>query len=436
MDRRWLVGAWLSAASLSLPLAASGQITYYTPPKLLTQGKSKSAIAGAGTVIVQVLVNKDGSFSVQRVLRSSNPGDNAAALEIAKSSKYKPASRGDVVQTAFYDFTLKFTSGGAASSNEGPAAGPERYFTMISGGNYSGAQSGLKAYVAQHPDDPKAQLYLGIADTFLSSYDEGADAFDKAGTIPPNYKALAAKAYSESSVASSKSGDQAAAVAHAKKAVELAPGVYTYSALGLAESQAGDNDSAAADFEKARSLAQTDPGVKAADRSRLDADLVSVYLAQGKVDQAKEVAAEANKLAPTDTSVQNVFANYYSKQAQSAAAAGKEDDAAAAYEQAAAAVASQPAQAALLYAEAAAAYLSAKPNPESDKAKADADKSLALDPDNALANFAAGIALANESKTKDALVYLNKADASAKKGTDANLTAEIESALKQLNGSK
>jgi tetratricopeptide (TPR) repeat protein len=437
MNRRilWGVAAW--ALALAAPLASAAQIVYYNPPKLLKQGKPTSAAAGAGVVVVQVLVNKDGTFAVQHVIRTTNAGDNAAALEIAKTSTYAPASRGPVKLTAFYDFTLKFASGGAASSDADTAAssGADQYFRMITAGNYSAAQSGLRTYVAQHPGDAKGQLDLGIADTFLNAFDDAADAFDKAGTIPENYHALAAKAYSEASVAESKAGDKAAAVAHAKQAVALAPGPFTYNALGLAENQAGDDASAVAAFEKSRSLAQSDPSVKPPARAEIDANLVAVYLELGEPDRAKPVADEAKQLDPSGSSVQNVFANYYYKQGQAAAAAGKQDDAAAAYEQAAAASA-QPAQAAQFYASAAAAYLSAKPTPENDKAKADADKALALDPDSAVANFAAGVALANESKTKDALVYLNKADVASKKGSDTNLTAQIESIIKQLSGAK
>jgi len=82
-------------------------------------------------------------------------------------------------------------------------------------------------------------------------------------------------------------------------------------------------------------------------------------------------------------------------------------------------------------------YLNLKPKPDNDKAKADADKALAVAPDNAVANYAAGIALANQAgKSKDALVYLNKADASAKSGNDTSLATAIENAIKQLNGTK
>ncbi len=89
----------------------------------------------------------------------------------------------------------------------------------------------------------------------------------------------------------------------------------------------------------------------------------------------------------------------------------------------------------MFYTQAALSYLNAQPKPDATNAKAAADKALALKPDDATANFAAGIALADQpGKTQDALVYLNKADTLAKGGTDAKLTAQIEAAIKQLNG--
>ena len=69
--------------------------------------------------------------------------------------------------------------------------------------------------------------------------------------------------------------------------------------------------------------------------------------------------------------------------------------------------------------------------------KADADKALAIDPGDAVANFAAGVALGNTpGKSEDALTFLNKADASAKKANNASLSAQIENVIKQLGGNK
>ena len=433
MNGRTSLAAAILAAATVAPLSAGAQstgLTYYTAPTLVKRGTSSSPIAGAGTVVVQVMVNKDGSFKVVRVIHSTNTGDNAAALEIAKTSTYKPAARGPVKQSAFYDFTLKFTSTGAAAApaETGSQTGAAQYERMIRAGNYSGAQSGLKTYTAAHPEDENAQQLLGVASAFLNQDEDATAAFDKSGTISPNYKSVAAKAYADYAVTAQKNNEFDKAVAAAKKAVALEPSFYLYNTLGTAESSAGQNDAAIADLEKARSLG-TD--AKASDRAVVDANLASAYLSAGKPDMAKQVAAEGTKLDPSSSGVSNVLANYYIKQAQTASAAGKGAAAATAYEQAAAAA---PSQAVPLYTQAAFANLGQNPDPTS--AKAYADKALALKPDDASANYAAGIALADQpGKSKDALVYLNKADGLAKAANDTKLTSQIEAAIKQLGGS-
>lgn len=439
LNGRISLAALSLAAACAAPLVASAQTTgivYYTPPTLAKRGTNTTPIKGAGTVVVQVIVNQDASFKVVRIIRSTNPGDDAAALEIAKTSKYKAASRGAQKLAAFYDFTLKFTSTGqsAQASNSGaPAAqagGSAQYARMIRAGDYAGAQSGLKTYLAQHPDDANGQQALGVADTFLNNYEDATAAFDKGGAILPNYKSVAAKAYAEYAGVAQKNNEPDKAAAAAQKAVALEPGLFTYNALGSAQASAGQNDAAIATLEKARALGSS---AKASDRAVVDANLVSVYLNAGKPDQAKQIAAEASQLDPSGTGVQNVFANYYIKQAQSQATAGKNAEAAGLYEQAAVAA---PSQAAALYAQAAFAHLNVQPKPNTDSAKTDADKALALKPDDAAANFAAGVALADQpGKSKDALVFLNKADASAKATNDSKLAGQIEAAIKQLSGS-
>ena len=88
------VCAVLVALALS-PLAARAQYSNeYVPAKLLKQGQTSHSIAGSGTVVVQVQVNADGTHKAIRVIKSSNSGDNSAALDIAQTSTYRPAHRG------------------------------------------------------------------------------------------------------------------------------------------------------------------------------------------------------------------------------------------------------------------------------------------------------------------------------------------------------
>jgi len=428
-----MLGIALGGAALLAAASANGAIAYFVPAKLVTQGTATSPTL-AGTVVLQVLVKADGSFKVQHIIRSTNHADDAAALEVASSSTYRPATRGAAKLTSYYDFTLKFTSAGVSKTSSGAQAGAsDRYLRMIEAGNYTGAQTELKSYLAQHPDDSGAQLDLGIDDTFLNDYVDAAAAFERAGSIPPNYHGLAVKAYNEAAPEVSKSGDNAAALVYAQKAVALDSGLFTYNTLGFVQMSAGDFTSAVISLEKARQLAQADLSVKASDKAQIDGNLSNAYLEAGNPVAALRLANEAKGFDPTSPAAQTAFANYYIQTAKTDVAAGKLDDAVAAYEQAAAVV---PAQAAQFYTESSYAYLSAKP-PQNDKAKAEADKALALAPDDARANYAAGVALANQTgKAKDALVYLNKADASAKKAGDSALATQIESVITQLNATK
>ena len=57
----------------------------FVPAKLIKQGKTTHSIAGSGTVVVQVQVNADGTHKAIKVIHSSNSGDNAAAMDIART---------------------------------------------------------------------------------------------------------------------------------------------------------------------------------------------------------------------------------------------------------------------------------------------------------------------------------------------------------------
>jgi TonB family protein len=425
------------AIAVAVSFAASpalAQGSYYFPPKLVKQGKATTPIAGPGTVIVKVLVNADGTFKVQGVIKSSNHGDDAAALEIAKTSKYKPATRAGKKVLAFYDFSLKFSGTSVTSEEPGaPAGGVAAYDRMIRAGNYSGAKSGLTQYLAGHPNDQQAQGLLGVADTYLNDFEGAVKAFDAAGTVPAKDAPSAGKAYAEYAQQQSKAKNSAAAVAAAKKAVQITPTIGTYNLLGYVEIAAGNYSDAAAALEKARSLAAADPKTSAHDRATIDGNLASAYAGAGELDKAKSMAAEATKLDPAATVGQEAVAGYYVNQALEKEKAGGLAEAAGLYEQAAQVA---PSQAVTLYARAAFAYLNVKPNPDPVHAKAAADKALALNPSSPQANFAAGVALADQGNSKDALTYLKKADDAAKATNDSGLIAQIENAIKQLNGAK
>jgi hypothetical protein len=432
--RNWPI-ALLCCAGLSLPQAAQAQDAgSYQPPKLLKQGSATSPVAGSGRVRLKVKVDADGTPVVAGVISSTNHADDRAASEIARTSTYRPALKNGKPILAYYDFDLRFTGSAVSLGGESATGGGSlaSYEMMTRAGNYKGAQGGLQSYVAAHPADPHGQLDLGIADTFLEQYDDAAAAFEKAGTIPPDAKGIAAKAYSEASIELFKAKSFDAGLVYAKRATELAPGFATYNSLGFGEFSKGDYAAAIGDLGKARTYAASEKA-SPHQRALIDDNLTSAYVGEGDVDAAKPVAAEAVQLEPGDSNAQIAIANFYVKKAQALADSGKHADAAAVFEQAAEQI---PSQASGLYAQAAIAYLNAQPSPLNDKAKADADKALAVDPDSAVANYAAGVALGNQAgRQKDALVYLQKAGASAKKAGNANLSSAIEKAIAQLSGS-
>jgi tetratricopeptide (TPR) repeat protein len=428
------IAASLVLVAFGMPLAALAQSTgtesYYVPPKMLKRGVPRSPIAGPGTVIVKVLVNPDGSFKVQDVIGSTNHADDTAAKEIAQNSTYRAATRGGKPVLAFYDFTLKFTAASVSSGgDEGTLPGLER---MLRAGNFSGAKDGLAGYLSAHPDDKQAHVDLGVANTFLLDYRAAVAAFDAAGTLPANYRPVAGKAYAEYAVAQTNAKAYPSAIAAAQRSVELSPSLATYNTLGYAELVSGDAASAVRDLSKARALAAAG-NAPAHDRALIVGNLASAYVGAGNIEGAKSAAAEVAKLDPSATGAQVAVASYYEKRGKEFAAAGKQLDAAAAYEEGAQAA---PSVAGTLYVAAAFSYLNAKPQPENAKAKADADKALAIDANSAPANFAAGIALANDGKNTEALTFLHRAEASAKTGTDAGLSSNIQAAIKQLGDGK
>jgi tetratricopeptide (TPR) repeat protein len=433
--RNSLAAAGACALAIAAPLGASAQSgteNYYYPPKIASFGKSSIPIAGPGNVIVKVLVKADGTFVVSGILKTSNPGDNATALDIAKHSTYHPAGRGLAKKpiTAYYDFAVKFTGSGASNGDEAAASGalggPE---ADMRAGKYTDAQSALTSYIAGHPEDQKAFVDLAVTDVFLNDYPGAAAAFDKVTALPDSDKAIAVKAYSEASAAAQKAGKNDDAVAYAKKVLALAPTAYSYNTLGTAEHAAGDDAAAVADLDKARGMSAS---LKADDRVAIDLNLLSVLYAAGKDDQAAPVIAEVNSLAPGNVGLQNVTANHYIKIAQAADAASKPGEAEAAWEQAAIAA---PSQASSFYGHAAIDELTKKDGVDLAKARGDAEKALLTDPNSAVANYVIGYVLAKQGKKTDALTYLKKADASAKSGTDSGLTSGIESLIKQVNGS-
>jgi TonB family protein len=415
------------------PLTALAQTSsVYVPPKLLQRGTNVTPSAGQGKVTLKVRLKADGSVADVIVVSSTNPADNRAAIEVAKASKFKPATRDGKPEIAFYTLALTFTATTIVDPTDADSNDKLRAANaLIRAGNYNGAKAQLTDYLKANPSDAKANLLLGVADSFIGASSEAAAAFDKAGTIPPIYKEVAGRSYALAAGEAMKAGDNDAAIALATKSIDLIASTGAYNARGTAEFTAKKYEDAIADLEKAASLASTsNPPADAHQQAIIMANLGSAYAAAGHIDKATEMAKDVQRLDPSITVVQDGIAQYYLDQAQTDV---KAEDRAAAVAQLEIGAAAAPKDALIFYTQATVVLANAK-MPDWKKVRAEADKALALAPNDARSNYLAGLAIVNSGGSKaDALTYLKRAQTAASAGTDAKLTQQINDAIKQLN---
>lgn len=424
---RLFAGAALGALSLAcVPLGASAQTgTFYTPPKIVKQGQASSAIAGTGSVTVQVFVHKNGSIGTVKVEKSTNHADDAAATEIAKSSTYKAGYRDGKPIDAYYTMSLKFNGSSVVNDTGSSSSDVTQANALIRANKFSDAKARLQAYLAAHPGDKDAEALLGVSDAYLNDPAGAAAAFDAAGTVPSQFKVVAAKAYSDAAIDALKAKNNDQAIAFADKALALQQNVNTLFIRGTAYGNAQKYPQAISDLESAKAMA-TSGHADAATLNAIDASLTTSYIFGGQSDKGIALARELKRRDPSNTRVDDTLAAYFNQQAVAAMQAGKKDEAVADLEKAAVAV---PSRAASLYTQAA-NVLAQGTTPDWKRVKTEADKALAADPNDPHANYVAGIAMANAGDSKSALPYLQKAKANA--GSDASLNADIDAALKKL----
>jgi tetratricopeptide (TPR) repeat protein len=254
---------------------------------------------------------------------------------------------------------------------------------------------------------------------------------------------VAAQSYALAAVKGAAAAPQQA-VAYGKKAVALAPGANSYYALGSAELQAGDNTAAIGDLKKALDMAQSDPKADTKSKVAIASQLYQAYDKSGDTANAQKMLALMKQLDPTNSSVGLIEGNHYLQAGNDASKAGNHTEALKDFEQAASV--GSPAVQVTAYAAAAleqnAMLQSQKTTPSKDdyaKVKALADKALAINPNDALANYAAGVALTGEwvvgGKTDSglkaqALDALNKAKASARSAGNIALSLNIDNFIK------
>jgi tetratricopeptide (TPR) repeat protein len=429
-DRPARLLAAFASLALAFPLAASAQTsTYYTPPKIIKQGTASSPVVGTGAVTLKVFVKANASVGQVEVEKSTNHGDDAAALEIAKSSTYKPGLRDGKPIDAFYTLALKFSGNSVTTDTGSTVNDVNAANALVRAGKYADAKTELMSYLTSHPADKDAQALLGVADAYLNDPAGAAAAFDAAGTIPERFKIVASKAYSDAAVEALKAKSYDRAIALSDKALTLQENVNTLFIRGSAYANAQKYAQAIADLEKAKAMAAAGKA-DAATINAIDASLATSYVFGGQADKGIALAQQLKRRDPSNTRVDDTLASYYNQQALAAVKAGKFDEAVTNLENAAKVV---PSRSVVLLVQAA-NVLSQPEKPDWKRVKAEADKALAIDPNDPRANYVAGIALANSGDSKGAILLLQKAKSNA--GSDTSLNADIDTALKKLGPPK
>jgi tetratricopeptide (TPR) repeat protein len=432
-DRTFRLLAASAFAAMSLatsPLAASAQTsTFYTPPKIVKQGTSNAAVVGTGAVTLQVFVKANGSIGTVSVKKSTNHGDDTAAIEIAKTSTYKPGMRDGKPIDAFYTLALKFSGSAVTTDTGSTSSDVNQANALIRANKFADAKVELQSYLTSHPGDRDAEALLGIADTYLNDFAGATAAFDAAGTIPDRFKVVAAKAYSEAAIEALKAKNNDQAIALADKALALQQNVNTLYIQGTAYANAERYPQAIADLEKAKAQAMAGHA-DAATLNAIDSSLATAYVFGGQADKGMALANDVKRRDPSNTRIDDTLAAFYNQRAVTEMKAGKKEEAVADLETAARVV---PARAVALFVQAA-NVLSQGDKPDWKRVKTEGDKALAIDGNDARANYVVGIALANQGDGKAAIPYLQKAKANA--GSDTQLNADIDTALKKLNAPK
>jgi tetratricopeptide (TPR) repeat protein len=350
-------------------------------------------------------------------------------VEIAKSSTYKPGVRDAKPIDAFYTMALKFNGSSVVNDTGTSSNQLLQANALIRANKFADAKTELQSYLTSHPADKDAQALLGVADAYLNDPAGAATAFDAAGTVPERFKVVAAKAYADAAVDALKAKSYDRAIALSDKALALQQNVNTLYIRGAAYANAQKYPQAIADLEKAKSLAAAG-NADAATLNAIDGSLATSYVFGGQADKGIALARELKRRDPSNTRVDDTLASYYNQQAVAAVKAGKTEEAVADLENAAKIV---PSRGVVLYVQAA-NVLAQGDKPDWKRVKSEVDKALAIDTNDARANYVAAIALANQGDNKGAIPLLQKAKANA--GSDTSLNADIDTALKKLGPAK
>jgi TonB family protein len=419
----------------------------FTPAKLIKQGTTTHSIAGNGTVVVQVQVNADGTHKAVKVIRSTNSGDNAAAMDIAQNSTYRPAHRGSTPTVSFYDFTLRFNGRSVASAqSEGPGVpspgtlspAATQVAALIRQGQYAEAKSKAEAGLLSSPGDDSLRQMLGVAAYDAGDVATAAAAFDKVATVGQQFRSAAASSFASAAVQVAQS-NPTQSLAYAQKAMALDPGPNSRFALGVAQLSNNDNAAALESLKAAHDAAISNPKIPVKAKVNIDSELLQAYLANNDAGNAQAIAAQIKQLDPNSTAGAKALGASLIKSGNAAVEAKDTTTALADFDQAAAA--GDPDIA--VTADTLAAFAIARSaKPDYKRMEAYAEKALAIKPNDAAANFAEGIALTgqwasshDDATKKKAADALAKADQQAKADGNEGLSLQIETFVKKnLNG--
>lgn len=426
----------------ALPAAAQ-YANEFTPAKMIKQGTTSQPIAGSGQVKVQVQVNADGSHKVIKVDSSTNSGDNAAALDIAQTSSYRPAHRGSTAIPSFYTFVFKFSgkslvaqedesSGG--SGGGGGSTASAQIEAAIRGAHYAQAKSEAQSALISNPGDDYVRQLLGVADFYGNDYAGAAQAFDKTSQVSKQFAQIAAASFANAAVQAATS-DPAQSLAYAQKAVSLDPSANSKFALGVAQVANKDYPSAIATLKGVHASAFNDPKSTKAAKIGIDSQLLNAYVSSGDDQDAQTTAAEMKQLDPSSNAAAQALALHYLQTARDAQKAKNYPEALKAYDSA---IAQGDPQVSVTANAEAAFTIALMDKPDYAKMRVYADKAVALGPNDPVANFAEGIALTGlaasggDAKLKaQAQDSLTKADTLAKAAGNESLALQIESFMKQ-----
>lgn len=375
----------------------------YIPPKVVSQAPGVVEPAGPGKVLVQVRVNADGSFKVLGVELSNNNGDNAAALDIAKRSKYTPGIRNGVPVASILDFKIVFGD----QSVSGSASAIDQ---LLHANDFAGAQKAANGVLAQSPGNRLVQAQLGVADSYLHDIPGAVKAFDAAGTIPTAYANVAMQAYALDAVAIASTAPRTSFV-QAEKAVSLGGDYRAYFALGVAEQVNKEYADAEGSLQQAETMARAaappaDPQVF----SNIEHALLAAAQSAGDKPTADRVSADLAKGDPGAAGKDAALA--FDGRAGKAAQGHDYAGAVALYEKAAAAA---PEWAGGPEYTKAALVLATEPLPNYQAARVEAEKAVAADPQYAPAYYVYAVVMGQDALGSGNMDELQRATEAAYK---------------------